>query len=56
MHEHTKALLMLAISEKLEELQRKDIGYINIEYTNGVDYVIDGTVYRITINENGDME
>ncbi len=53
MHEHIKALLMFEINKKLEELQRRGVGYIDCEYTGGIDYKIDNTVYEITIKEKG---
>ena len=53
MHEHIQALLMFEIEKKLEELQRRGVGYIDCEYTGGINYKIDDTVYEITIKEKG---
>ena len=56
MHEHIQALLMFEINKKLEELQRRGVGYIDCEYTGGINYKIDDTVYEITIKEKGGAE
>ena len=49
MHEHIQALLMFEINKKLEELQRKGVGYIDCEYMGGINNKIDDTIYEITI-------
>lgn len=51
-HEHIQAFLMYEIIKKLEDLQRRGIGFIDLSYTGGVDYKIDGTVYHIKISES----
>ena len=40
MHEHIQALLMFEINKKLEELQRRGVGYIDCEYMGGINYKI----------------
>lgn len=56
MHEHIQALLMFEINKKLEELQRRGVGYIDCEYMGSINYKIDDTVYEITIKEKGGEE
>ena len=56
MHEHIQALLMFEINKKLEELQRRGVGYIDWEYMGGINYKIDDTVYEITIKEKGGVD
>lgn len=53
MHTHIQTLLMSEISKKLEELQRRGIGYIDCECTGRIDYKIDDVVYQISIEEDG---
>ena len=53
-HEHIQAFLMYEIIKKLEDLQRRGIGYIDLSYTGGIDYKIDETVYHIKISENNE--
>ena len=50
-HEHIQALLMYEIEKKLEEIQRKGVGYIDCTYTGGINYKIDDVIYKITIEE-----
>lgn len=50
-HEHIQAFLMYEIIFKLEEIHRCGVGFIDQTFTKGVDYRIDDTVYRITIEE-----
>ena len=50
-HEHIQAFIMYEITQMLEGLNRKRIGYIDQSFTGGVDYRIDDTIYRITIEE-----
>ena len=53
-HEHIQAFLMYEIIKKLEYLQRRGIGSIDLSYTGGIDYKIDETVYHIKISENNE--
>ncbi len=50
-HEHIQAFLMFEIQKKLEEIQRRGVGYIYCTYTGEIDYKIDGVVYEIKITE-----
>lgn len=50
-HEHIQAALMFEIEKLLETFQRRRVGYIDQSFTGGVDYRIDDTIYRITIEE-----
>ena len=43
---------MYEIIKKLEDLQHRGIGFIDLSYIGGVDYNIDGTVYHIKISES----
>ena len=51
MAKHIEALLVYEILNRLKELQRRGVGFIDREYIGGVDYKIDGTVYKITVKE-----
>ena len=53
-HEHIQAFLMYEIIKKLEDLQHRGIGFIDLSYTGGIDYKIDETVYHIKISENNE--
>lgn len=55
-HEHIQAALMYELEKKLEEIQRRGVGYIDQIFRGGVDYKIDDTVYRITITEQPPKE
>ena len=50
-HEHIQAALMWEIEKRLEEIQRRGVGYIDLTYTGGIDYRIDDIVYEIKITE-----
>lgn len=51
-HEHIKALLMYEIQKRLEDLERRGVGFIDVSYKGGIDYRIDGVVYHIRIEED----
>lgn len=55
-HEHIQAFLMFEIQKKLEEIQRRGVGYIDCTYTGKVDYKIDDVVYEIKITERRESE
>lgn len=46
-----QSLLINRIREALEQLQREDVGYINIEDCAGFQYMIDGRPFVINIKE-----
>lgn len=50
-HEHIQAFLMYEIQKRLEDLERRGVGFINVTYNGGIDYKIDGVVYHIRIEE-----
>lgn len=50
-HEHIQAFLMYEIEKKLEEIQRRGVGFINCTSLGTIEYRIDDTVYVFTIKE-----
>ena len=50
---HVLTLLLNQIMTALEELGREGVGYVNSEYSNSIEYCVDGRVFEITIKERG---
>lgn len=48
---HILTLLMNQIMAALEKLGREGVGYVNSEYSNCIEYCVDGRVFEITIEE-----
>lgn len=46
-------LLINRIRETVERLSREGVGYINVEDSGGIQYVIDGRVFYINVKEMG---
>ena len=44
-------LIMNGIRNSLENLNRKGVGFINSEYSNKIQYQIDGKLFDISIKE-----
>ena len=56
MTEHRKALLMNRIRYALDNLRSEGVGYIDIEYTDEIHYMIDGKVFVIEVKDGADHE
>lgn len=48
---HVLTLLVNQIRTALEKLGREGVGYVNSEYSNSIEYCVDGRVFEITIKE-----
>lgn len=48
---HLKAFLLNQAREALEKLQKTGVGYIDYEDSAGIEYVIEGKVFRVEITE-----
>jgi citrate lyase gamma subunit len=46
-------LLINRIRETMEKLSKENVGYINVEDSGGIQYVIDGRVFYIGVKEIG---
>lgn len=53
-NEPFRNLLMGEIRKPLEQMQRNNIGYIDVESSNEIYYKIDEKIFRIRINEVDD--
>lgn len=51
MTEHRKALLMNRIRNALDSLRSEGVGYIDLEYTNEIHYMIDGKVFVVCVKD-----
>jgi hypothetical protein len=51
MTEHRKALLMNRIRYALDALQREGVGYIDLEETDKIHYMIDGKVFVVEVKD-----
>lgn len=49
MSTHIETMLICEIGKALERLERHGIGFIDVQDIGSVDYVIDGTVYKVTV-------
>lgn len=49
-------LIMNEIRNSLEDLNRKGVGFINSEYSDKIQYQIDGRLFDITIKEVKSMD
>ena len=52
-HEHIQAFFAYELEKKLEEIQRRGIGFINCVTKNRIEYCIDDTVYVFMLEERG---
>lgn len=50
-HEHIQAFFMYELEKKLEEIQRRGIGFINCSSKGVIEYCIDDAVYVFTLTE-----
>lgn len=48
-----QSLLINRLRETLEQLQRENVGYINVECCTGFQYIIDGRPFAIDVKELG---
>lgn len=53
MSTHIETMLVYETSKALERLQRRGIGFIDKKNVGSVDYVVDGTVYEVTVKVKG---
>ena len=51
MYGHRKTLLMNRIRTALEQLQREGVGYIDLEHTDEIHYMIDGKVFVVVVKD-----
>lgn len=51
MTNHRKTLLMILIRAALEQLQRVGVGYIDLEHTDEIHYMIDGKVVVVELKD-----
>ena len=53
MSTHIETMLVYEVSKALERLQRRGIGFTDKKNVGSVDYVIDDTVYEVTVKAKG---
>lgn len=51
---HIENLLMNTVREAVEKLQRSGVGYIGLEETGVIHYMIDEKLYMISVEEQND--
>lgn len=51
MTDHRKTLIMNYIRNALAMLQREGVGYVDLEHTNEIHYMIDGGVFVVLVKD-----
>lgn len=52
---HIETMLVYEVSKALERLQRRGIGFTDKKNVGSVDYIIDDTVYEVTVKAKGNV-
>ena len=51
MTDHRKTLIMKYVRNALDMLQRKGVGYVDLEHTDEIHYTIDGKVFVVSVKD-----